>query len=154
MLYHCAALRSAELELQARIKIFYYNGSFSSSDGLLKNSLTDNVIFCMLEIRFEREDTLLIVRGKDLIAENGRTAYPLGAQRAFRHFVSRVTTPENPFVSHFHEDEELWFILEGEATVTLGGEEYAVGEGDLVVLLPRVEHGLSTRSRVRWLCLG
>lgn len=96
----------------------------------------------------------MIVRAKDLTDDKGRTAYPLGELQAFRHFVSRVTTPANPFVPHSHKGVELWFILEGEATVTLEGKESPVETGDLIILLPWREHGLSSKGQVRWLCIG
>ena len=70
------------------------------------------------------------------------------------HFVVRTTLPDNPFKSHQHEQEELWFILEGEALYFEEGKETPVKKGDLIQIKSRVKHGLSTKSRVEWICLG
>lgn len=84
-----------------------------------------------------------------------RIDYRVGElQDKISHFVVRVTTPENPFVPHQHEGWEFWYIIEGEAVVTLDGQETTVGEGDLMVLPPWTKHGLRTDDRVRWICLG
>ncbi len=97
----------------------------------------------------------MIIKGHTLPAEEGRKPYPLaGHSSLLRHFVVRVTTPETPFPPHRHDQPELWYIIEGEATVRLDGRDYPVQGGDLIVLEPGVEHGLRTESRVTWICLG
>jgi mannose-6-phosphate isomerase-like protein (cupin superfamily) len=102
----------------------------------------------------------MIVRGKDLSEENGRKPYPIapGATEGWGqpgwHFVIRTTRPDNPFLPHQHEGAEMWFILEGEATLTLDGQEHPVAAGDLIQLAPWSEHGLRTDAKVRWLCMG
>jgi len=55
---------------------------------------------------------------------------------------------------HKHAVPELWFIIDGEALVTLDGVEHPVESGDLIVIDPWVEHGLRTESRATWICLG
>ena len=70
------------------------------------------------------------------------------------HFVTRVTTPEDPFGPHAHAQRELWFVLEGRAIVSLDGTEHELGPQDMVVIDPWVEHGLRTDSRTQWICLG
>jgi mannose-6-phosphate isomerase-like protein (cupin superfamily) len=97
----------------------------------------------------------VIIKGKTLPEQDGRKPYPLTSGDVVgKHFVVRVTTPDNPFEPHQHAQREIWFIVQGEALVSLHGEEHAVEAGDLVELEPWVEHGLRTESRVTWICLG
>ena len=70
------------------------------------------------------------------------------------HFVIRTTRPQNPFLPHKHEGTEMWFILEGEAILSLDGQDHPVAAGDLIQLKPWSEHGLRTESHVRWICMG
>ena len=97
----------------------------------------------------------MILRAEDIKAIAGRRPYDLdGRAVSVGHFVTRVTTPDTPFGPHQHEQRELWFILEGEAVVSLDGTTHDVKSQDLVVIDPWVEHGLSTTDRVHWICLG
>jgi mannose-6-phosphate isomerase-like protein (cupin superfamily) len=48
----------------------------------------------------------------------------------------------------------MWFILEGEALISLDGEEHRVFAGDLIELEPWSDHGLRTETEVRWICMG
>jgi mannose-6-phosphate isomerase-like protein (cupin superfamily) len=103
----------------------------------------------------DEEDCTMVIRGKEIPATNGRRPYPLdGREIPVRHFVIRVTTPDNPFKPHQHEQPELWYIVDGEALVALDGQEHAVEGMDLVVIDPWVEHGLRTGSQATWICLG
>lgn len=55
--------------------------------------------------------------------------------------------------AHFHKrSTELYYVLEGEGTVTLDGVEHAVRKGSLVHIPPGVIH--SARGRVRVLVVG
>jgi mannose-6-phosphate isomerase-like protein (cupin superfamily) len=97
----------------------------------------------------------MIVRGQAIAEVNGRREYgvkPL--QGKLRHFVVRLTSPDNPFAPHKHDGSELWYILEGEAIVALDGDESVVEAGDLILLSPWTTHGLRTETSVRWICLG
>lgn len=97
----------------------------------------------------------MVVRGSDIPASSKRRPYPLdGREIVVKHFVERVTTPENPFRPHKHEQPELWYVIAGSASVTLGDRAHAVAGGDLIVIDPWVEHGLQTDSQATWLCLG
>jgi mannose-6-phosphate isomerase-like protein (cupin superfamily) len=97
----------------------------------------------------------MIIKGKTLPEKNGRKPYPLTSNEvALEHFVIRVTTPDNPFKPHKHEQRELWFILEGNAVVSLDGADHIVEAGDLIELAPWVEHGLRADGRVTWICMG
>jgi quercetin dioxygenase-like cupin family protein len=97
----------------------------------------------------------VITRGSELEEKNGRVDYPLTSKEiAGRHFAVWTTTPANPFGPHKHKQRELWFILEGQATVSLDGQESAVQGGDMIQLDPWIEHGLRTETRVRWICMG
>lgn len=97
----------------------------------------------------------MILKANAMPAKNGRRPYELGGREVVvHHFVTRETTPENPFVPHKHAQPELWYIIAGEAVVSIDGVEHPVEGGDLIVLDPWVEHGLRTKSRVHWICLG
>jgi len=97
----------------------------------------------------------MVIKGSEISEQNGRKAYPLaGHQVAIQHFVVWMTTPDSPFRPHRHEQPELWYIIEGQALITLDGHEQAVEGGDLAVVSPWVEHGLQTEGVVSWICLG
>jgi quercetin dioxygenase-like cupin family protein len=97
----------------------------------------------------------MIIRGSDIEATNGRKPYPLdGLDVHVKHLVTRVTTPENPFTPHSHEQPELWFIIKGQAVVDLDDRDHTVGQGDLIAIEPWVKHGLHTDSEATWICLG
>lgn len=97
----------------------------------------------------------MIFKAKDMVTKDNRTHYPIeGKQNTLRHFVCRVTTKENPFGPHKHDGEEFWYILDGEGKLFLDGQEFPVEKGDLVVLLPWREHGLTSDTSVTWLCFG
>jgi mannose-6-phosphate isomerase-like protein (cupin superfamily) len=97
----------------------------------------------------------MIVRASDTETEDGRKPYPLeGLKVEVGHFVVRVTTPDNPFRPHKHERPELWFIIDGQAVVTLDGKDDAVTARDLIAIEPWVEHGLYAEHRAEWICLG
>ena len=50
---------------------------------------------------------------------------------------------------HFHKRAtELYYVLEGEGTVVLDGEEHLVRKGSLVHIPPGVVHGARGRMRV------
>ena len=71
----------------------------------------------------------MITRGNELEKKNGRKDYPLISDEvAGRHFAVWTTTPANPFGPHKHEQREIWFILEGQATVSVDGEESEISE--------------------------
>jgi mannose-6-phosphate isomerase-like protein (cupin superfamily) len=97
----------------------------------------------------------MIIRANDTEAKDGRRPYPLlGIEVDVKHFVIRVTTPDNPFRPHKHDQAELWFIIDGEAVVALDGQDHAVAARDLIAIEPWVEHGLRVQERAEWICLG
>ncbi|MBN2451955.1 MAG: cupin domain-containing protein [Lentisphaeria bacterium] len=97
----------------------------------------------------------MLLRASELEAKEGRRAYDLGGRNlTVGHFVTRVTAPETPFGPHRHEQPELWFLLAGEAIVSLDGVDHAVGPHDLIVIDPWIEHGLRTTTGATWICLG
>ncbi len=50
---------------------------------------------------------------------------------------------------HYHKvATELYYVLEGEGTVSLDGEEHAVRKGSLVHIPPGVVHGAKGKMRV------
>ena len=97
----------------------------------------------------------MIIRGADIEVVGGRKPYSLGDIKVeVGHFVVRITTPEVPFGPHKHERSELWYVVRGEAEVTLDGRARAATAGDLILIEPWVEHGLRAADRAEWLCLG
>ena len=97
----------------------------------------------------------MIVRSSEIETKDGRKPYPLAGQEIVtKHFVIRETTPDTPFRPHKHEQLELWFIMEGEAIVSLDGVDHTVNQGDLIVLETYVEHGLRVEQAATWICLG
>ena len=97
----------------------------------------------------------MILKAKKLEEKEGRRPYPVESiQKTIGHFVTRRTTKDNPFGPHKHDGEEFWYILKGRAKVLLDGEESAVEEGDLIVIQPWKEHGLTSEAEVYWLCFG
>ena len=97
----------------------------------------------------------LIVKGASLEEANHRLDYGIRRlQSDLKHFVIWTTGPENPFGPHKHAGWEFWFILEGEAVVSIDGQDYPVEAGDLIYLPPQSRHGLRTTTSARWICLG
>jgi mannose-6-phosphate isomerase-like protein (cupin superfamily) len=97
----------------------------------------------------------MILRGSEIPSVNGRKPYSLDEREiTVRHFVIRVTTPDNPFKPHKHEQAELWYVIDGRAQVSLDTQDYAVEAMDLIVIDPWVEHGLRTDEQATWVCLG
>jgi quercetin dioxygenase-like cupin family protein len=98
---------------------------------------------------------MTIIKGCEIETVNGRKPYELnGLEVVTRHFVVRVTEPDNPFRPHRHEQTELWYIIDGQAIVSLDSIDHQVQSGDLIAIEPRVEHGLRTDSQATWICLG
>jgi quercetin dioxygenase-like cupin family protein len=102
-----------------------------------------------------KESHTMLIKGSDIETKNKRKPYPLGDLVVqVKHFVVRVTMPDNPFKPHKHEQPELWYIQDGEATVSLDGADHVVEAGDLIRIEPWVEHGLRSESQATWVCLG
>ena len=97
----------------------------------------------------------MIIKGSEIQEVNFRKGYELGnAQNQIGHFAERITTPNNPFEPEKHGGQRFWYILEGEANVTIDNKTIAVGPGDLVIVAPWTDHSLRSASRARWICFG
>ncbi len=98
----------------------------------------------------------MIIKGKVDTDNSFRLVYDLDKENdiKLKHFVVRTTTPGNPFHPHKHEQEELWYMIEGNGIYTENGVQYPVESGDLVQIKPWVLHGLSTETKIVWICLG
>jgi mannose-6-phosphate isomerase-like protein (cupin superfamily) len=54
---------------------------------------------------------------------------------------------------HYHKlSEEFYFILEGEGTMEIDGEQSDVGAGDAVLIPPGAWHQISSLGGLRFLC--
>jgi mannose-6-phosphate isomerase-like protein (cupin superfamily) len=103
----------------------------------------------------QQEASKMVIRGSEVETKEGRRPYPLdGLEVQVKHFVVRLTTPGNPFKPHKHERTELWFLIDGEAVVSIDGQDHAVKKGDLVTIEPWVEHGLHSDTKATWICMG
>lgn len=54
-----------------------------------------------------------------------------------------------------HAAQEVYYILEGEGVMRLGGETLDVGKGDAILILPGVEHRIKNAGKgaLRFLCV-
>lgn len=71
-------------------------------------------------------------------------------------FFAKVTMPPgDESLTHLHEiDEELIYVLEGELTVTLDGEEHSVGPGGTVFVPPGAWMKLANRTDAPVVAVG
>ena len=54
---------------------------------------------------------------------------------------------------HYHNrTEEIYFLLEGFATIELDGEQREVGPGDAILIPPGTRHTILARKPLRFLC--
>lgn len=54
---------------------------------------------------------------------------------------------------HYHKlSEEIYFILEGEGTMTIEGESRKVSAGDAILIPPGKMHTITARESLRFLC--
>ena len=98
----------------------------------------------------------MILKGIQDSEDRFRTRYDIEVPNAIavQHFVVRTVDPDNPFVPHKHEKEEIWYMLEGEGVYSQDGTDHPVEAGDLIQIKPWVLHGLRTESEIAWICLG
>lgn len=97
----------------------------------------------------------MIIKGSAIAEKNYRKGYEIGdAQEQIDHFAERITTPANPFEPEKHGEQRFWYILEGDAIVTIDGESAQVGPADLILLAPWTDHSLRADDWVRWVCFG
>jgi quercetin dioxygenase-like cupin family protein len=85
-----------------------------------------------------------------------RIAYDIKTPNAIKvhHFAVRTTTPDNPFAPHKHQQEELWYVIEGEGIYSEDGRDYPVEAGDLIQIHSSAVHGLRSETNIIWICLG
>lgn len=67
----------------------------------------------------------------------------LPGERRLRFLHRNILHPGDSIGVHRHEiDEEYYYFLQGEGTMTLDGVEVQVGPGDLTGVFPQGRHGL------------
>ena len=54
--------------------------------------------------------------------------------------------PETEAPLHWHEEEQITFVLEGELELEVGGDKHILRRGQAVVIPPNVPHGARTRE--------
>lgn len=97
----------------------------------------------------------MLIKGITDTEHFGRIIYNINGENIkMRHFAIRTAVPEHPFKTHKHEQEEFWFVLEGKGIAKDGDEEYQVEPGDLIHIQSRSEHGMTTGSKISFICLG
>jgi quercetin dioxygenase-like cupin family protein len=64
------------------------------------------------------------------------------------HFIEYLVVPPGVTIGdHRHgENEEIYFIIEGQAMMTINGQEREVKPGDFIINHPGWEHGLRNES--------
>jgi len=95
-----------------------------------------------------------------LVRHEGHTARERSACGWRDRLISREDAALNPAAwahavdidgakPHYHKvSTELYYVLEGEGTVTVDGEEHTVGKGSLLHIPPGVVHSAAGRMRV------
>ena len=98
----------------------------------------------------------MIIKGMTDPENQYRSIYNIDKKNDIKinHFVVRTTTHKNPFKPHKHEQEELWYIIEGKGLLKENDDNYPVEAGDLIQIKPWVLHGLSSDTKIIWICLG
>lgn len=68
--------------------------------------------------------------------------------------LAEATLPEGGATeAHYHKrSEEIYFLLEGDGVLALGGIEREVGPGDAILIPPLVWHRIRATSPLRFLC--
>jgi quercetin dioxygenase-like cupin family protein len=75
---------------------------------------------------------------------SGLRFQPVLGNRVMVNFVSFEPNTEAPV--HWHEEEQVSFVLDGEFEFELAGEKRVVKRGQAVVIPPNVPHGARTRD--------
>lgn len=72
----------------------------------------------------------------------------LHGQVGFPFTVYRVKLPEyiRGYPLHWHEEMELIAVAEGQGNITVQGERYHVGPGDILVIPPQMLHGIEQQG--------
>jgi unsaturated pyranuronate lyase len=74
----------------------------------------------------------------------GLTFQPIVGEKVMVNFVSFEPHTEAP--RHWHVEEQLSFVLEGELEFEVGDEKRVVRRGELVVIPPNVPHAARTHD--------
>ena len=69
---------------------------------------------------------------------------PVVGDRLMANFVRFEPHTEAPL--HWHEEEQITFVLEGELEFEVAGETWMLTRGQAVVIPPNVPHGARTRG--------
>ena len=69
---------------------------------------------------------------------------PVLGENVMVNFVRFAPHTEAPL--HWHEEEQITFVLEGELEFEVGGDKHILRRGQAVVIPPNVPHGARTRE--------
>ncbi len=61
-------------------------------------------------------------------------------------------SPGTYYPSHTHPDKEVRWVIEGEVTIGVDGNEITLGPGDVIELEPGTPHWAKTEKGVRYVC--
>ena len=80
-----------------------------------------------------------------LVLVTGLSFQPVVGERLMVNFVSFEPHVEAPV--HWHDEEQITYVMEGELEFEVGGETRTLRRGQAVVVPPNVPHGARTRER-------
>ena len=90
-------------------------------------------------------DTQIVMKGNDRRKEAGIKSMYYQAELGFEeNFNCRILQGAEAVESCAHEELELQMCVEGSARATVGGVEYAIRSGDIVLIPCNVEHSAET----------
>jgi quercetin dioxygenase-like cupin family protein len=79
-----------------------------------------------------------------LVMVPGLTFQPVLGEKLMANFVTFAPNTEAPV--HWHDEEQITFVLDGELEFEVAGETRTLRRGDAVSIPPNVPHGARTRG--------
>jgi mannose-6-phosphate isomerase-like protein (cupin superfamily) len=103
----------------------------------------------MAVTRLEQREAFITADGSEI-----RELAGIPSENAANQSLAQATVPAGAdTIEHYHRrSEEIYFFTRGKGRMRLGDEEFAVREGDCVVIAPGVRHKLWAASELVLLC--
>ncbi len=92
---------------------------------------------------FKQHDWKELIKKGQPIQVGCGTVYPLGSVegRSNEDYAIADMGTIKFAAPHYHKENiEIYFVLQGTATIVVGGEEYSVSEDDCLIMLPNTSH--------------